>query len=708
MKGRKEGASAILPLFEEEEPSVELQEEHQKLSERLRHLSQKYYQEDAPEVSDEAYDQLYQRLLALEEQFPSLQRHESVTATVGADPEESFRKIIHLSPLLSLDNAFSEDDILVFLERLHRFLTPTTDAFALEFSVEPKIDGLSVSLRYEKGTLVSAATRGNGALGEDITRNALTIPTIPRKVPGLEVWDMLEVRGEIFMPKQAFEALNAQRVQDEELPFANARNAAAGSLRQLDPAVTAERSLQFFAYALSHTLPSLPTQWSLLDQLRSWGFLVARPIALCSSLQEISDFYQTVFAQRASLAYAMDGIVLKVNRFDWQERLGTSSRAPRYALAYKFPATRVTTRLQDIRIQVGRTGVLTPVAILEPAALDGATVTRASLYNEDEIARKDLGIGDTVVLQRAGDVIPQVVEVAMKAPDHVPYVFPLHCPSCGAQSVRLEGESLRRCPSGLSCPAQRLERLVHFVSKKALDIEGLGRRSLHSLITTGRVTSPVDLFTLKLRDAQDPLVYCEGWGKASVPALFSSIEARRNVPFERFLFALGIEGVGETTARLLAEHYGTYAAFRAASRDLLALQEDLTALSGMGLKTVTGLCAFLSCPENIALLDQLAGVGEEAGAGLLQVTSWKPPLQEKRTPLSGKIIVFTGTLTQMSRAEAKTQAERLGARVGSEVTRSTSYLVVGKSPGSKRVQAERLGIPILSEEDWQRMGETQA
>ncbi|MDR0662281.1 MAG: NAD-dependent DNA ligase LigA [Holosporales bacterium] len=699
MAGRKrKEVPGVLSLFEEElPPSVppEQRKEYAQLSARLRHLSKKYYQEDAPEVSDDVYDQLYQHLLALETQFPDLRQQDSVSATVGADPLPPFAKIAHLSPLFSLDNAFSEEDIVAFLSRLQRFLTSKEGDAPLDIIVEPKIDGLSVSLRYEKGVLLSAATRGNGEQGEDITQNARTIPTIPPYVPALEALPLLEVRGEIFMPKQVFTALNAQRQKEGAPLFANTRNAAAGSLRQLNPAITAERSLQFFAYALSSSLPEVPTQEHLLERLKDWGFQVAAPTALCSSSSEVFAFYRHILSQREDLAYAIDGVVLKINAFTVQERLGFSSHAPRYAIAYKFPAERVVTRLRDIQIQVGRTGALTPVALLDPVVLNGARVTRASLHNEDEIARKGLSIGDQVIVQRAGDVIPQVIDVAVAAPERQPYLFPDYCPSCGALSIRFEGESLRRCPAGLSCPAQRLERLVHFVSRKALNIERLGRRSLRFLIATGRIVSPVDLFTLEQREAQNPLAQCAGWGEVSVQALFHSINLARTVPLDRFLFALGIESVGAATARLLAEHYGSFSAFREAGRDLLSLQEDLAILSGIGPKILADIHAFFTCVENNTLLDIFASH--------LQIVS----LAERPTslPFSGKVIVFTGTLEHMSRAEAKTLAERLGARVSDTVTRITDYLVIGKNPGSKQAQAQRLGVSILREESWKEIGE---
>lgn len=682
-----------------------IQKEHQQLSQRLRYLSEKYYQEDAPEVSDAVYDQLYQQLLALEAQFSGLSQKDSVSATVGAEPKQTFAKIPHLSPMLSLDNAFSQEDIHAFFDRLQRFLAPneTRENFSIESVVEPKIDGLSVALRYERGKLIRAATRGNGTVGEDITRNACTIKTIPQHVSGLEEVDRIEVRGEIFMQRQAFEALNAYRQQHNEAPFANTRNAAAGSLRQLDPAITATRPLHFFAYALSHQLLQISSQWALLEQLKVWGFAVAPLCTLCRNREEVFTCYRNFQAQRAALAYDIDGVVLKTNRFDWQHRLGASSHAPRHTIAYKFPAERVVTRLKDIQVQVGRTGAMTPVAILEPVTLSGATLTRATLHNEDEIARKGLGIGDAVILQRAGDVIPQVVGVAALASDPAPYVFPTHCPSCGAVSVRREGEAIRRCPSGLSCPAQRLERLVHFVSKGAFNIEGLGRKSLQFLIETGKVHSPVDLFTLEQREASDPnpIGQSAGWGEVSAQALFREIEARRVISFDRFLFSLGIASVGAITARLLAHYYKTYTAFRASGRDRRTLQEELAPLSGIGQQTINDISSFLNCVENGTLLDALAGTGNaDDPAGQVQVMPREDVPLTRAHMFTGKTVVFTGKLEQTSRAEAKVLAERLGARVGSTVTRATDYLVAGKNPGSKYTQAQHLGVTLLQEDAW--------
>jgi DNA ligase (NAD+) len=424
---------------------------------------------------------------------------------------------------------------------------------------------------------------------------------------------------------------------------------------------------------------------------------------LCATEEEIFAHYKEIQGQRITLGYDIDGIVLKMNRFDWQERLGASSHAPRHSIAYKFPAERAVTQLLDIQIQVGRTGALTPVAILDPIALNGVTITRASLHNEDEIARKNLGIGDKVILQRAGDVIPQVVGVAAIAPHHTPYVFPTHCPSCGALSVRDEGEAIRRCPSGLSCPAQRLERLVHFVSKGAFNIEGLGRKSIQFLLSVGKITSPADLFTLEERESRDlnPIAQCDGWGRVSAEALFQSIAARRTIPLDKFLFSLGISSVGATTARFLAEYYETYAAFRAAGNNVASLQENLAQISGIGPQIIADIGAFLMCHENIILLDVLAGSGvEEDPPGLVRVLPVERVSVSSTSPFSGKTVVFTGKLEHTSRAEAKILAERLGARVGSAVTRTTDYLIVGENPGSKYTQAQALNIPILSEKEW--------
>ena len=547
-----------------------------------------YHQEDAPVISDAAYDALRNRNLAIEAAFPHLVRADSPSNRVGAAATAGFSKIRHVKPMLSLGNVFSEEDLGDFVEGVRRFLKELKDdpGIPLEMVAEPKIDGLSLSLRYEKGQLVTAATRGDGTVGENVTANVRTFRELPFSLSG-EVPDVLEVRGEVYLTKQDFQALNDRQVEAGDKVFANPRNAAAGSLRQLDTSITATRPLKMFAYAWGDVSePIADSQWGFLQRLKGWGFDVNPLTRLCTSLSGLMDVYRDVGDQRAALDYDIDGMVYKVNRFDWQDRLGFVSRAPRWAIAHKFPAEKAQTVLNDIDIQVGRTGTLTPVAKLAPVTVGGVVVSNATLHNEDEIARKDIRIGDTVVIQRAGDVIPQVVEnVRDKRPQNaVPFVMPEICPVCGSAAVRDEGEAARRCTGGLVCAAQTIERLKHFVSRGAFDIEGLGEKHIIAFWEDGLLKTPADIF--RLHHHLEKIQEREGWGEKSAQNLITAIDQRRAVSLERFIYALGIRQVGQATGRLLAKQYGTYAAWREAmiaAEDLAsAAYAELTGIDGIG------------------------------------------------------------------------------------------------------------------------------
>ncbi|MCE2509947.1 MAG: NAD-dependent DNA ligase LigA [Alphaproteobacteria bacterium] len=657
-----------------------------------------YHTQDAPVISDAEYDQLRIRNAEIEKRFPTLVRDDSPSRRVGAAPAEGFRKVAHATPMLSLDNAFARDDVVLFFERVRRFLKLPPEA-AVEVTAEPKIDGLSASLRYEKGAFVLGATRGDGTTGEDITQNLSTIADIPKRLKGQDLPDLLDIRGEAYMARTDFLELNAAREKAGEPVFANPRNAAAGSLRQLDPAITAKRKLRFFAYGWGETSAALgETQWEALAWLKAAGF-VLNPLAECLKDEvEAAAFYERIEERRAELAYDIDGIVLKVNRLDWQARLGTVSRAPRWAIARKFPAERAETRLNDIGIQVGRTGALTPVAHLEPVTVGGVVVSRATLHNEDEIARKDVRKGDTVLIQRAGDVIPQVVGViTKKRPKGAkPFRFPQECPVCGSLAIREAGEVVRRCTGGLVCPAQAVERLRHFVSRNAFDIEGLGKKQVEAFWQEGRIQGPADIFRLEEKDgkAAPPLAECEGWGETSARNLFRAIAARREISLERFVYALGIRQVGQATARLIAQNYGSLANWRRAMEKAEDREgdayRDLLNIDGIGPSVADDILGFFAEPNNRDVLNGLAGE--------LRVEDFKAP--EGSSAIAGKTIVFTGNLETMTRAEAKARAEALGAKVAGSVSAKTDFVVAGPGAGSKLKQAKELGVEILDEPAW--------
>ncbi|MDJ0512398.1 MAG: NAD-dependent DNA ligase LigA [Methyloceanibacter sp.] len=683
-------------------------EELARLADEIAHHDALYYQKDDPEISDADYDRLRQRNEAIEARFPGLVREDSPTRRVGAAPSDGFSKVTHAVPMLSLGNVFDDEGVRDFVDRIRRFLGLDAD-IPLDFTTEPKIDGLSIGLRYEGGKLVQAATRGDGYVGENVTANVSTIGDIPKQVKARDFPDPFEVRGEIYMSHSAFAALNAEQEKAGGKIFANPRNAAAGSLRQLDPSVTASRPLQFFAYAWGEAA-SLPadTQWGVYEAFAKWGFPLNPLAKLTSSLDEMLNTYREIEEGRAGLDYDIDGIVYKLDRLDLQERLGFVSRSPRWAIAHKFPAEKATTVLRDIEIQVGRTGALTPVAKLEPVTVGGVVVQNATLHNEDEITRKDVRIGDTVILQRAGDVIPQILgPVLDKRPKSAkPFLFPTVCPACGSHAVREinpntgKVDAVRRCTGGLICPAQRVERLKHFVSRNAFDIEGLGEKNIETFYDEGLIQSPLDIFTLAARDAdgEQKLADWEGWGKTSAQKLFDAIAARRSVSLDRFIYALGIRHVGEITGRLLARNYGTAEHFveamgeAAKDRESTAYSE-LENIDGIGPTAAAAIADFFGEPHNVAVVEEL----------LKDVSPTPLEAVDQGSPVSGKTVVFTGTLEHMTRAEAKAQAERLGAKVAGSVSKKTDYVVAGPGAGSKLKNAKDLGVDVLTEDEWLKL-----
>ena len=686
----------------EAEASAELE----RLAEEIARADALYFGEDAPELSDADYDALRQRNREIEDAFPALKRPDSPSDQVGSAPTSGFEKAEHAAPMLSLDNAFSDEDVHEFLARIRRFLgLDETETVAV--TAEPKIDGLSLSLSYASGRLVRAATRGNGRIGENVTANARTLADIPETLGGTDWPDEIEIRGEVFMSVDAFNALNAREAEAGRKTFANPRNAAAGSLRQLDTAITASRPLGFFAYAWGATsAPFADTQFDAVSRLADWGFRTNDRFTRHDGAEGLIAAYREIEAARASLGYDIDGVVYKVDRLDWQDRLGLVSRAPRWAIAHKFPAEKATTVLEAIEIQVGRTGSLTPVARLTPVNVGGVVVSNATLHNEDEIARLDVRPGDTVRIQRAGDVIPQVLEVidADRADRPPPWHPRETCPECGSAAVREiddkgEPEARRRCTGGLICPAQRNERLKHFVSRKGLDIEGLGAKQVELFANGDVLTGPQDVFRLEAQIAavgEPPLAEWEGFGEVSAAKLIQAIDARRRVPFGRFLNALGIRHVGEVTSGLFARAFSTWDAFWTAV--LAAVEQgpdgpawaELTAIDGIGNAAAGALTDFAREPHN---LDMLAAL-------LSEVDIEDAEQAESDSPVTGKTVVFTGTLEEMTRDEAKAQATRLGAKVSGSVSSKTDILVAGPGAGSKLKKAEDLGVQVLTETEW--------
>jgi DNA ligase (NAD+) len=691
----------------------EAQAELAVLAAEIAHHDALYHGKDAPEISDAAYDALVGRNRAIEARFPELIREDSPSRRVGAEAAEGFAKLRHGVPMLSLDNAFSDEDFRAFTASIRRFLRLDA-AERLQFVGEPKIDGLSVNLVYEDGLFVRGATRGDGSMGEDISANLLTLADLPRRLKG-KAPARLEIRGEVFCEKADFlafretqvaaaEEREARRARGEKVGPAitipvNPRNFAAGSLRQLDPAITAQRPLKLFAYAMGEVSEQpAETHWDWLERLRDWGFPVNPLSELLADEEAAAAFQQRMTEGRAALRYDIDGVVYKLNRLDWQRRLGFVGRAPRWAIAWKFPAEQATTRLLDIEIQVGRTGALTPRAVMEPVGVGGVMVTHASLHNEDEIARKDVRIGDTVIVQRAGDVIPQILGiVAEKRPqDAQPFAFPTVCPACGSHAVRPEGEVVRRCTGGLICPAQTVERLIHFTRRNAMDIEGLGEENLQTLFDAGLVRKPADIFRLKQHT--DTLRSWDGWGERKIANLLNAIEARRRVPLERFIFALGIRRIGEANAKLLARHYHSLTEWRAKMLAATTIgseaREELGSIQGIGPAIATELAEFFIEPHNRAALDDLAREVTPEDAAIAAAAD---------SPFAGRTVVFTGTLETMSRDEAEAQAERLGAKVTKSVSKKTDFVVVGADAGSKATKAAELGVKMLTEAEWREM-----
>ncbi|GAB1148397.1 MAG: NAD-dependent DNA ligase LigA [Shewanella algae] len=639
----------------------------------------RYYVDDNPSIPDAEYDRLMQRLKTLEAEHPELQRSDSPSLRVGGLALAKFEQVTHLKPMLSLDNAFSEEDFAAF----HKRVTDRVGEFS--YCCEPKLDGLAVSILYRDGVLERAATRGDGAVGEDITENVRTIRAVPLKLRGDDYPPLLEVRGEVFMPKAAFEALNERnRVKGDKL-FVNPRNAAAGSLRQLDSKITASRALAFYAYALGvvepESFPLADTHLGQLQQLKTWGLPVSSEIRLAKDLSEVDDYYRDIMARRSALAYEIDGVVFKVNSIEAQQTLGFVSRAPRWAIAYKFPAQEEMTLLEGVDFQVGRTGAVTPVARLKPVFVGGVTVSNATLHNADEIARLGVKVGDTVIIRRAGDVIPQVVAVVPeKRPEDAKEIsFPEQCPVCGSQVERLEGEAVARCTGGLFCEAQRKEAIKHFASRKALDIDGMGDKIVEQLIDKELVESPADLFSL----TASALTMLERMGLKSATNLVQAIEAAKQTTLAKFLYALGIREVGESTAANLARHFKELDALKQASVEQLIEVEDVGAI------VAQHVAHFFAQPHNLEVIDKLLVAG----------VTW-PAIEapsEDEQPLKGQTWVLTGTLSQMSRTDAKAQLEALGAKVSGSVSKKTDCVVAGEAAGSKLTKANELGVKVLDE-----------
>ncbi len=671
---------------------------YKKLVSEIQYHDKRYHEEDMPVITDAEYDRLRQELDRLEKEFPDLVSNDSPSQQVGAKPAKGFKTVKHSKPMLSLGNAFEDEDIVDFFDRVRKFLNiPASEK--IDMVAEPKIDGLSCSLRYENGIFVQAATRGDGVTGEDITANVMTISDIPKELKGKPP-EILEVRGEIYMRRDEFTKLNASLEAEGKPVLANPRNGAAGSVRQLDPTITAKRPLRFFGYALGEvSAPLADTQDGIRKKLKSFGFAQAEPQAHAGSVEEILNYYNEVQKLRADLPYDIDGVVYKVDRLDWQERLGFISRAPRWAIAHKFPAEQAVTIVRKIHIQVGRTGALTPVAELEPITVGGVVVSRATLHNEDEIKRKDVREGDHVVIQRAGDVIPQIVSVLLeKRPkDSHEYKFRHTCPVCGSHAIREEGEVVRRCTGGLICAAQAVERLKHFVSRNAFDIEGMGAKIIEEFYEEGLIKTPGDIFRLEERDkgSLTPLRAREGWGTQSAQNLFAAINSRRTIPLDRFIYALGIRQVGEATARKLAMTYGSFKHLQASMKqaenaDSEALQE-LMNIEDIGPSVTKDLLAFFAEDHNREVLEDLDN--------LLTIEDFIAP-DTGSSPVAGKTVVFTGSLVQMTRAEAKSRAESLGAKVAGSVSKNTDYIVAGEDAGSKLTKARELNLKILSEQEW--------
>jgi DNA ligase (NAD+) len=700
----------------EEQAKAELQ----RLAAEIAHHDALYHGKDKPEISDADYDALKRRNDAIEAQFPQLVRTDSPSQRVGAAPAGIFAQVVHARPMLSLDNTFSDEDVQDFVSSVYRFLGQMPDS-SIAFTAEPKIDGLSMSLRYENRRLVTAATRGDGTTGENVTANILTIKEIPTELPA-DAPDVVEVRGEVYMAKSDFMALNAQMEAEGRQTYVNPRNTASGSLRQLDPKVTASRKLRFFAYAWGE-MSQMPaeTQWEMVQVFARWGFPINPLTRRLNSVEAILDHYHEIGLQRPDLDYDIDGVVYKVDRLDLQARLGFRSRSPRWATAHKFPAEQAFTTVEAIDIQVGRTGALTPVARLTPITVGGVVVTNATLHNEDYIKgignsgdrirpdEHDIRIGDTVIVQRAGDVIPQVLDVVLeKRPVEArPYVFPKACPVCGSHAVREKNEktgkldSVTRCTGGFVCRAQAVEHIKHFVSRNAFDIEGLGTKQVDFFFESDdpalMIRTAPDIFTLKARQERSltKLENIEGFGRVSVRKLFEAIDARREIALNRFIFALGIRHVGETTAKLLARSYGSYAAFaeamQAAGPKFGDAWNELNSIEGIGEVVAASIVEFFKEPRNLEVVQRLL-------SEVTPLDAEAPVVSD--SPVAGKTVVFTGSLERFTRDEAKARAEGLGAKVAGSVSKKTDYVVAGPGAGSKLDKARELGVQVMTEDEW--------
>ena len=676
--------------------------ELKRLAAEIAAHDRRYYQEDAPTVSDAVYDALRQRNEEIEARFPGLVRPDSPSRRIGAQPSQKFAKVRHAVPMLSLGNALSDEEVVEFVERVRRFLR-LPEAEKIAFTAEPKIDGLSCSLTYAGGELVRGATRGDGTEGEDVTANVKTLADIPQRLAGRNVPERCEVRGEVYMTKSAFLALNERQKAAGRQVFANPRNSAAGSLRQLDPAITASRPLGFFAYSWGE-MSAMParTQSGMIEWFAHRGFKTNPLMEICRSVEALLAFHREMESQRATLDYDIDGVVYKVDRLDWQQRLGFVSRNPRWAIAHKFPAEEATTIVHAIDVQVGRTGALTPIARLEPVTVGGVVVSNATLHNADEIARLDVRVGDTVRIQRAGDVIPQVLGVVLerRPKGSKPYEFPRRCP-CSLRTAVVRdttatgGEGVvARCTGEFACPHQKIEHLKHFVSRRAFDIEGLGEKQITLFFEQGWIEEPADIFTLPARNAKIKLQEQEGFGELSVRNLFNAIEARREIALERFIYALGMRHVGETTARALARGYGSWRAFHDACMRIAKgdaeMRAEMDNLDQIGETVIDSIAAYFGEAHNRRIVERLTE----------QVTILDAERPAADSAVAGKTVVFTGVLEKMTRDEAKAMAERLGAKVAGSVSQKTDYVVAGPGAGSKLSKAKELGVAVLSEDEW--------
>ncbi len=678
---------------------AEAKKELERLAKEIAEHDRRYYQDDAPTITDAEYDLLRRRNNEIEAAFPELIRVDSPSQRVGAKPAERFEKVRHSRPMLSLDNAFTDEDVRDFFARAKRFLgLPEAEPLAL--IAEPKIDGLSASLRYEDGELVLGATRGDGAEGENVTANLRTIKDVPKTFGGKKPPKVFEVRGEVYMSHADFAALNERQKKAGEKIFANPRNSAAGSLRQLDPSLTARRPLRFFAYHWAE-VSELPgkTHWDVLQALKAWGFPINPLTRRFETIDECLKYYEEVQHQRAKLGYDIDGVVYKIDRIDLQNRLGFVSRSPRWAVAHKFPAEQAESIVERIEVYVGRTGALTPVAHVKPVTVGGVVVQNVSMHNEDEVARKDVRVGDTVVVQRAGDVIPQLVRVVLerRPKGTKPYKIPEICPICGSHAVREvnpktgEPEAVRRCVNTLSCPAQAVERLYHFASRYAFDIEGLGGKTVQEFFQDGMLKEPADIFLLEKRYSKGPKAIAsrEGWGELSAAKLFAAINARRMIPLDRFILALSIPHVGESTAKLLSRNFHSLDALMKAMRSKDAA-EELDSIEGIGDVMAKAITDFFAEEHTIEALDRL----------LLHITVTDVAAHTSNSPVAGKTVVFTGSLEKMTRNEAKARAESLGAKVAGSVSKKTDLVIAGPGAGSKLSEAEKLNVKIISEAQW--------